>query len=144
MNTTLAFILTIVVTNWTHIGDLRDNQGRMWVVDEGRMATNKVVDVVWSEEFKFTAEDLVKPEIVFFVGLLKTNRFILKSVDGPCIGDRRVLITNIWVTNIWATNIPCITNQDAEFRRKWMEDYWRNYRSNRIIYNSNIETTNKP
>ena len=71
-----------------------------------------------------------------------TNRFVLKSILGPVIAERKViLITNVWVTNFFSS-----TSNDAgaEFRRKWLEEYWRDYRSNRIIYNSNVEQTNKP
>ena len=125
MNTTLAIILTIVVTNWTSIGNFTDTRGRYFDVQEGQIVTNTVADLPWNEaKEKF-----------------HTNRFVLKSIPGPVIAERKViLITNAWVTNFF----PSTSNDaGAEFRRKWLEEYWRNYQSNRIIYNSQVESTNK-
>lgn len=103
MNTTLAIILTVVVTNWTHIGDFRDNQGRTFDLQEGQLFTNTLIDVKWSE-YHTNAPDA--DGYRFLWEEFHTNRFVLKSVPGPILPERKaILITNIWVSNYYSTNI---------------------------------------
>ena len=112
MNTTLAIILTIVVTNWTSIGNFTDTRGRYFDVQEGQIVTNTVADLPWNEaKEKF-----------------HTNRFVLKSIPGPVIAERKVILITNMVMNIWATNIPWITN---------LHPFWNPPSTNRFYYNTN-------
>jgi len=115
-NTTIAIILTIVVTNWTHIGDFRDNSGRLFDVQEGRMATNTVVDVLLDEIILPEESGVIRNRV-----FAATNRFVLKSIPGPVIAERKViLISNLYVTNI--------------FHMNWI--------TNKTVYPSHVQTTN--
>ncbi len=111
MNTTIAIILTVVVTNWTYIGEFKDKNGRTFDVSEGQIYTNKVVDFEWRDEV--SAEEISKlgTTALGLIGNPHTNRFVLKSIPGPMPDRRLTLITNIYFTNIqrfftnqWITN----------------------------------------
>ncbi len=128
MNTTLAILLTIVVTNWTYIGEFKDKNGRTFDVSEGQIYTNKVVDLEWRDEI--SAEEISKlgTTALGIVGNPHTNRFVLKSIPGPMLDRRLTLITNIYITNIYV-----MTNETLKGNAPW----WWNHQSqtNSIIYN---------
>jgi len=107
MNTTLAIILTVVVTNWVHIGDFKDNSGRTFDVQEGQVFTNTIADVLLDE---IPAE--VVNNRIMNRRFGTTNRFILKSVPGPILAERKAVLVE-WLTNWFfpqATNIWWTTN----------------------------------
>ena len=110
MKEILTTIMLVVVTNWTEIGELKTKDGKTFAVQEGRMQTNAVAEIQWSEELH--SNDEIRPQDLYlFRGLIKTNTFILKSIPGPVVGERRVEVTNMLINQWLATNfMPRVTN----------------------------------
>ncbi len=101
MNTTIAIILTVVVTNWVSIGEFKDKSGATFDVQEGRTQTNTVAKVLWDEQ---PSVHHIGPRTIAERRFAQTNEFVLKSVPGPVVGERRVAVTNnpwAWPTNQW-------------------------------------------
>ncbi len=126
MKEILTTIALIVVTNWTEIGELKTKDGKTFSVREGKLQTNTVARVEWSEEI--AASDPIRPQDLYlFRGLIKTNEFILKSVQGPVVAEKRVEITNVYFTNIYV-----MTNYELKGTMKWPESRVR--QTNRITW----------
>jgi len=102
--TTLAIILTIVVTNWTEIGEFKDRSNRFFSVQEGQIVTNTVVDVLLDE---IPAE--VVNNRIMNRRFETTNRFVLKSVPGSILAERKAVLIE-YVTNWFSTNVFWTTN----------------------------------
>ena len=103
MNQTIALIITIVVTNWTEIGEVRDKFNRLFSIQEGQIMTNTVVDVPWGDK---STVDMTAAGGINLGTYEHINRFVLKSIPGPVLSERKaILISNLYVTNItWITN----------------------------------------
>ncbi len=101
MNETITTIALMVVTNWISVGELKTKDGKTFDVQEGRLQTNTVARVEWREQV--SAEEMAKlgTTALGLIGNLHTNEFILKSVQGSVVAEKRVEITNVWITNIW-------------------------------------------
>lgn len=75
-------MLVVVATNWTKIGTFTDNASKQFTVEEANLQTNTIA--------VFTFEDQKK-------------EFVLKSVAGPVVGERKTAVppTVFWATNYW-------------------------------------------
>ncbi len=110
MNEAITTILLVVVTNWISLGELKTKDGKTFDVLEGRLQTNTVARVEWREQFSDEEIANLGTTSLGLVANSHTNEFVLKSVQGPVVAEKRVEITNVWIHQIWITNIPTYTN----------------------------------
>lgn len=69
MTNLTAVLLVLLATNWVEIGTFTDTNRNSFKVEQGRLATNTVAILEFENH---------------------EHRFILKSVEGPVVGERKM------------------------------------------------------
>lgn len=90
MTNLTAALLVLLATNWVEIGTFTDTNRNSFKVEQGRLATNTVAILEFEHH---------------------EHRFILKSVEGPIVGERKTPNqVAVWTNNFMLATNLCVTN----------------------------------